>query len=50
MQNMPQNLSSKYSESRDSDDAGSGSEDGMRRQSAEVLRVKAQEVLREAEN
>ena len=48
IQNLPQNLSSKYHDSRDSEDSGSGSDDGMRKQSAEVLRVKAQEVLRKA--
>ena len=46
IQNIPQNLSSKHEREEDS----GSSDDEMRRQSAEVLRVKAEEVLRKVEN
>ncbi|XP_012282148.1 aristaless-related homeobox protein [Orussus abietinus] len=46
VQSLPQNLSSKHEREEDS---GSSDEDA-RRQSAEVLRVKAEEVLRKADN
>ncbi|XP_015609912.1 aristaless-related homeobox protein [Cephus cinctus] len=46
VQSIPQNLSSKHEREEDS----ASSDDEMRRQSAEVLRVKAEEVLRKADN
>ncbi|XP_044590501.1 retinal homeobox protein Rx1-like isoform X2 [Cotesia glomerata] len=46
VQNIPQNLSSKH----DRDDDSTSSEDEIRRQSAQVLRVKAEEVIRKSGN
>ncbi|XP_017888981.1 paired box protein Pax-6-like [Ceratina calcarata] len=46
VQNLPQNLSSKHDKEEDS----ASSDDEIRRQSAEVLRVKAEEVLRKVDN
>ncbi|XP_034940391.1 retinal homeobox protein Rx-like [Chelonus insularis] len=46
VQNLPQNLSSKH----DRDDDSTSSEDEMRRQSAQVLRVKAEELIRKSGN
>ncbi|KAK2582664.1 hypothetical protein KPH14_004942 [Odynerus spinipes] len=46
VQSLPQNLSSKHEKEEDS----ASSDDEIRRQSAEVLRVKAEEVLRKADN
>ncbi|KOC68400.1 Retinal homeobox protein Rx2 [Habropoda laboriosa] len=46
VQNLPQNLSSKHDKEEDS----GSSDDEIRRQSAEVLRVKAEEVLRKVDN
>lgn len=46
MQSTPQNLSSKHDKEEDS----ASSDDEIRKQSAEVLRVKAEEVLRKADN
>ncbi|KZC04175.1 PREDICTED: retinal homeobox protein Rx-like [Dufourea novaeangliae] len=46
VQSLPQNLSSKHDKEEDS----ASSDDEIRRQSAEVLRVKAEEVLRKVDN
>ncbi|XP_014468279.1 PREDICTED: aristaless-related homeobox protein-like [Dinoponera quadriceps] len=46
VQSIPQNLSSKH----DKDEDSASSDDEIRKQSAEVLRVKAEEVLRKADN
>lgn len=46
VQNIPQNLSSRHDREEDS----TSSDDEIRRQSAEVLRVKAEEILRNSEN
>lgn len=46
MQSIPQNLSSKNDKEEDS----ASSDDEIRKQSAEVLRVKAEEVLRKTDN
>lgn len=46
VQSIPQNLSSKHDKEEDS----ASSDDEIRKQSAEVLRVKAEEVLRKADN
>ncbi|EZA57964.1 Homeobox protein ARX [Ooceraea biroi] len=46
VQNIPQNLSSR----NDKEDDSASSDDEVRKQSAEVLRVKAEEALRKADN
>lgn len=46
VQSIPQNLSSK----NDKDEDSASSDDEIRKQSAEVLRVKAEEALRKADN
>ncbi|XP_046426562.1 aristaless-related homeobox protein [Neodiprion pinetum] len=46
VQNLPQNLSAKH----DRDEDSTSSDDEVRRQSAEILRVKAQEAIRKTDN